>query len=278
MAASESYVPICLPAFSPANCHRADDGGQYAKTSTSMRRLKQLHEEQKHPFLYHCAQKAVWEKCKADNKTYYPPTYKQDGFTHATADGSKLLGVLNHFYKDVPGEWVCLKFTRKSLAIAGVDVVFEEPAPVGDTPAIDSGGQLFPHLMGGIPTATGVVLDELPILRAPGGGFQSIPGVTEPRESDSVGQSAPQHQRIWAGSVAASFWCGLAVGAALTAVDRLRKLRKLVTICSVAESSFIRLAFRSDEISGRGTSAERRDACVQFSFLTPESPLDFTVY
>eukprot|EP00808_Paulinella_micropora_P020341 g67923.t1 len=132
------------------------------------------------------------------------------------SSGSKLLGVLNHFYKDVPGEWVCLKFTRKSLAIAGVDVVFEEPAPVGDTPAIDSGGQLFPHLMGGIPTATGVVLDELPILRAPGGGFQSIPGVTEPRESDSVGQSAPQHQRIWAGSVAASFWCGLAVGAALT--------------------------------------------------------------
>ena len=34
---------------------------------------------------------------KARGKTYYPPTYAEDGFTHATADPSKLLDVANHF-------------------------------------------------------------------------------------------------------------------------------------------------------------------------------------
>ena len=38
------YVPICLPAFSPANCGREETfGGPAAKTEESMDRLRKLH-------------------------------------------------------------------------------------------------------------------------------------------------------------------------------------------------------------------------------------------
>jgi hypothetical protein len=50
----------------------------------------------------------LWEACTARGKTYYPPTYAVDGFTHATADPAKLLDVANHFYKSVQAEWLCL--------------------------------------------------------------------------------------------------------------------------------------------------------------------------
>lgn len=171
------YVPICMPAFTPRNCHREAMGAvDLAKDAAAMQRLAALHEERRHPYLYHCAQRGLWEAAKASNEVYYPPTFKADGnFTHATADGSRLVEVLNHFYKAVPGDWVCLKMTRDSLASAGIDVTFEATAPVGDTPAIDMGDQLFPHLQGGVPPAS--VLAEFPVRRGSGGAFVDIPGV-----------------------------------------------------------------------------------------------------
>lgn len=78
------------------------------------------------------------------SQVYYPPTYGQDGFTHATADPAKLLGVLNHFYTSSEGDWVCLRMTAKGLAAAGVVTKFEPVAPVGDVPALStelSGGE-----------------------------------------------------------------------------------------------------------------------------------------
>ena len=77
------YVPICLPAFSPANCFR-EEGIPPA-------------EHDKYTDIYHLVQTPLWEACKANGTTYYPPTYAADGFTHATADPSKLIGVANHF-------------------------------------------------------------------------------------------------------------------------------------------------------------------------------------
>lgn len=74
------YIPVCLPAFSPANCFREEGGTPPA-----------AHDA--HTDIYHLVQKPLWEKCKARGETYYPPTYAEDGFTHATADPSKLLGV-----------------------------------------------------------------------------------------------------------------------------------------------------------------------------------------
>ena len=64
-----------------------------------------------HSDIYHLVQTHLWEECKASGKTYLPPTYAVDGFTHATADPSKLLGVANYFYKSVRSEWLCLKMT-----------------------------------------------------------------------------------------------------------------------------------------------------------------------
>ena len=42
-----------------------------------------------------------------------------------TADPTKLVEVLNHFYKRVPGDWVCLKTNADTLRGAGIELTFE---------------------------------------------------------------------------------------------------------------------------------------------------------
>ena len=144
-----------------------------------------------HTDIYHLVQKPLWEKCKATGETYYPPTYAQDGFTHATADPAKLLGVANHFYKDVKSDWLCLKMTRQTIADAGITLKFEDPSPVGSTPALNasqSGGERFPHIYGGIPPA--IVLEERIVRRSADGTYLSIDGLADgppaASESDST--------------------------------------------------------------------------------------------
>ncbi|KOO32271.1 hypothetical protein Ctob_012592 [Chrysochromulina tobinii] len=147
------YVPICLPAFSPANVFREEPGHP-----------PPVHDS--HTHIYHLVQKPLWEACKAKGETYYPPTYEVDGFTHATADPSFLIGVANHFYKTTQPEWICLGMTRASLAAAQITLKFEDPSPVGTTQALNqeqSGGQRFPHIYGGIPPTGGVVFEERPV-------------------------------------------------------------------------------------------------------------------
>lgn len=184
--------------------------------------LRQLHEASKHPWLFHCARKSLWEAAKSAGQTYYPPTYEQDGsFTHATADASKLVEVLNHFYRSDPEEWVALRMTNASLATAGVSVTFEETAPVGDTPAIDMGDQLFPHIQGGIPTAPGVVLQELPVKRAADGTYIDIPGMWE-------APGAPQGcLAAMMSSSAAAFGAGALAGGLVVGLAALRLSRRL---------------------------------------------------
>lgn len=118
------YIPICLPAFSPENCGREDEpGSQHAKSSESMRKLRDLHAARQHPWLFHVARKSLWEAAKKNKNTYYPPTFEQDGkFTHATADPTKLISVLNHFYKSVKGDYVCLQTSKEALEKAGIKV------------------------------------------------------------------------------------------------------------------------------------------------------------
>ncbi len=70
--------------------------------------------------------------------------------------------------------------TVESLRKAGIVTIFEAPASVGDTEALDAGkfnGELFPHLQGGIPAAGGVVLEEYSVNRAEDGTFLSIEGI-----------------------------------------------------------------------------------------------------
>lgn len=131
------------------------------------------------PWLFHLVQADLWRRAEAERSTYHPPTYVQDGFTHATANPALLLNVANHFYTDVPGAWLCLRMTVASLAATGVETVFEGTAPVGDK-APDFEGtedELFPHLQGGIhPDA---VLEVHPVIRDADGTFLGVPGVTD---------------------------------------------------------------------------------------------------
>ena len=76
-----------------------------------------------HVDVYHLVQAPLWERVAsaADGEAaeYFPPTYEEDGFTHATADPRFLLGVANHFYRDTEAPWICLKMTRETIAKAG---------------------------------------------------------------------------------------------------------------------------------------------------------------
>lgn len=46
--------------------------------------------------IYHLVEEARWKA--ATTEGYLPPTYAEDGFVHATKEGSLLLPVANHFY------------------------------------------------------------------------------------------------------------------------------------------------------------------------------------
>jgi len=128
--------------------------------------------------VYHLARLPDWRRSETNGAPYYPPTYTDDGFVHATAVPALLLEVANHFYRDVPEAFVCLRMRIADLEAAGTPVVFEAPAPVGDRPAdFDTDGvEVFPHLYGGIPP--GAVHAVHPVTRDSAGTFVAIVGVT----------------------------------------------------------------------------------------------------
>jgi len=125
-------------------------------------------------YIFHLIQKANWDKSIANGEVYYPPTYAQDGFTHATANPDYLLTIGNHFYKQTKGEWLLLKMTVASLEETGVKTIFEGTAAVGDKqPDFDgSKSELFPHILGGI--APAAVLEVIKVERSASGEFLSI--------------------------------------------------------------------------------------------------------
>jgi len=138
----------------------------------------------KYPYIYHLVQKALWDKALESNTTYFPPTYSQDKFTHATANPDFLLTIGNHFYQDVKGEWLCLRASVDSLAATGVRTVFEGTAPVGDKQADFEGtdSELFPHILGGIhPSA---VLQAHTVSRDRAGRFLSVSNVVDSGKTD----------------------------------------------------------------------------------------------
>ena len=107
---------------------------------------------ERYPYVYHLVQKSMWDNALKTNTTYFPPTYTQDNFTHATANPDFLLTIGNHFYQEVKGDWLCLRMSVDSLAATGVQTIFEGTAPVGDKEADFEGtdSELFPHILGGI--------------------------------------------------------------------------------------------------------------------------------
>ena len=162
---SLSLLPLFCAMFLLAGC---GESGSNPKMSKHL----------EHPYLFHLIQADLWQAALDGDTTYFPPTYEQDGFTHATANPELLLNVANHFYTEVPGEWLCLKMTVDSLKAAGIEVIFEGTAPVGDKEADFPGteDELFPHVLGGIhPSA---VLEVHTVTRADDGTFLSVEGVT----------------------------------------------------------------------------------------------------
>jgi uncharacterized protein (DUF952 family) len=133
----------------------------------------------KYPYIFHLVQKESWEKALAENSIYYPPTYTQDEFTHATANPDFLLIIGNHFYKAVEGDWLCLRMSVDTLQATGVKTIFEGTAPVGDKqpdfPGTDS--ELFPHILGGIDPSA--VLQAHIVTRAADGTFIAVSEIIE---------------------------------------------------------------------------------------------------
>jgi uncharacterized protein (DUF952 family) len=134
---------------------------------------------QKYPFVFHLAQATLWTQNIESDGTYYPPSYKVDGFIHGTSNPQKLLNVANHFYIGVKGPWYCLRMTAESLKASGVETTYEGAAnELGISTRISMGAydELFPRIHGGLKTSA--VLEAHTVNRAPGGTFLSIEGIT----------------------------------------------------------------------------------------------------
>jgi uncharacterized protein (DUF952 family) len=142
------------------------------------------------PALFHLVPLADWEKLEASGQDYLPTTYDADGFTHMTEDASVLLTVANHFYTDIPGEFIVLTCDQAKLK---GEVKYEAAAPVGEKasyekpPAEDE--PLFPHLYGPIELAS--VTAKLAVARGVDGKFLSIAF-----EEGAAGVSAEARQRF----------------------------------------------------------------------------------
>jgi len=185
------YIPVCLPAFRPDRCIRED----VEDAEGIAAKLKDLHGntstcsiggavsgiEEIPEVLYHMCPKKQWDDAKAKGEAYYPETYEQDGFyTHATGVPSRLIETANYFYTDSEGDWVCLEFTRTALRKVGIHVRDEEAMPVGEKKVAEEWLQkrwICPHVIGGLPTISGVVQKELPMTRTSGGKFVKIEGL-----------------------------------------------------------------------------------------------------
>mmetsp|Transcript_11592 Transcript_11592/g.17617 ORF Transcript_11592/g.17617 Transcript_11592/m.17617 type:complete len:145 (+) Transcript_11592:25-459(+) len=131
----------------------------------------------KNAVIYHMTERQDFESQVSRDQVYFPPTYEQDGFVHATAEPSFLLGVGNLFYKDKVGDWICLEIDCQKLKSR---VVYEPAAAVGSTQHKRLGDEksdepLFPHIYGGI--NADAVSRTYNIIRGIDGAFHAIDGL-----------------------------------------------------------------------------------------------------
>lgn len=187
--ANTEYIPVCLPAFRPDRCIREEEVGgevsaKLANLHSKKRPLLPSADDPRPEVLYHMVPAAQWEHAKSTGAAYYPTTFHEDGdYTHATAVPTRLITTANHFYQDVAGEWVCLRFTRTALKRCGIVVRDEEAKPVGEKDVgEDWGDWVCPHVLGGLPPS--VVDKEFPMERN-GKAFVSIRGLTDGEQPPS---------------------------------------------------------------------------------------------
>lgn len=179
------YVPVCLPAFRPDRCIREETESDVST------KLQELHgeagtgssggylsanEDPSPEVMYHMCQASLWEEAQKSGAAYFPPTFDKDGFTHATAVPSRLLDVANHFYQDVPGDWICLHFRRSALLRLGIITRDEQAKPVGEK-GVSSEAKAFvwPHVFGGIHPQ---VVEAIFPMERNGSAFLGITGLT----------------------------------------------------------------------------------------------------
>jgi pyridoxal phosphate enzyme (YggS family) len=144
-----------------------------------------IHDAGTPRFIYHVVERKLWEAAKGAGTSYLPPAYAQDGFIHATHDGKLLMPILNHFYRAVKDDFLCLEI---DTGVLGSPVKMEPPAAVGNTPPsneavegaeVGAGGDkpgggdqeqlppptlLLPHIFGPIAPAA-CVTREVPVQR-----------------------------------------------------------------------------------------------------------------
>lgn len=125
------------------------------------------------PPIFHMCDEADFDEQTQDGGLYYPPTYQQDKFIHATESPGDLLNVGNHFYKSAKGKWICLK-----IDAAGLKVVYELPMSVGDKEShtkADDSAPLFPHIYCGLLAQN--IVQRYDIVRGADGSFDAIVGL-----------------------------------------------------------------------------------------------------
>ena len=145
--------------------------------------------------IYHMCQSSLFNEAMKEQRDYFPPTYAQDGFIHATAHPSLLIEVANHFYQETigkalllllthsymerVGDWICLEIDPRLLRKGPQSVVYEAAAPVGDKESFhhsdDASAQKFPHIYSGINPES--VVRTFPIIRSGDGSFVAIDGL-----------------------------------------------------------------------------------------------------
>lgn len=176
------FIPICCPAFSPELVTKDEsidppfitNGVTFTPLPCSSSTTSAIDSSD---IIYHMCQKESWESAVQKGGAYYPKTFQEDGyFTHATAVPLRLVDTANHFYQDVPNEWICLRISRSALLYRGIIVRDEEPLPVGDQ-AVGTAWNTWicPHIYGGIPTVG--VVDKIYPMSRQGKAFTGIEGL-----------------------------------------------------------------------------------------------------
>ena len=118
--------------------------------------------------IYHLCQKSKWDEAYFSKQPYFPPTFLTDGkFTRATIYKDDVVNAANEYYKDVPGEWICLELSAPLLYGLGIPILAQN-APESTPKAPVRCLQLF----GGISTTLpGLLRKVYPMKRSANGTF-----------------------------------------------------------------------------------------------------------
>jgi len=203
--ADTEYIPVCIPAFKPERCKREEEDRDVDEEQKITERLLELHtkkpstdsdkddkvtenaddtSDHDNCSLYHMCEESVWKAAVVSGAAYFPPSFQQDGFTHATNVAERLIETANHYYISSKDDWICLKLCSATILKnkCGIVTVFEEAKPVGTIDVKDDWKDLvMPHIFGGIPVSIpGIVTEVFPMKRDPTNGtFLSITGLTD---------------------------------------------------------------------------------------------------